>query len=305
MTHKNLAFALTALLGFTVAASGAETLESVEKKIAEQLAKHKTLCFKSKSTSDIQTAGMKMKMTAASTNEFARRPENKWVSRTESKTSTARAIGDEKEEKEDATTLAIFDGQFMYVLTEMPKQKTAMKMKPDPKSSINPLDGKAMFEQLHKDYDLKLLPDETVDGKDTYAIEAVAKKREEAGEVFAKVVNCYDKKTGVAVKSVVYDKAGKVMTTSTTTDIKTDADIPADRFVFKAPPGVEVMDMTKLDVTQTEAAAQEGKQAKESSSEAKPQESKQEPVKEQAPKEEKPKESKKPPIKGLLDKLRK
>jgi outer membrane lipoprotein-sorting protein len=38
---------------------------------------------------------------------------------------------------------------------------------------------------------------------------------------------------------------GKPMTTMTYTDIKINPDIPADRFVFKAPEGVQVQDMSK------------------------------------------------------------
>ncbi len=55
----------------------------------------------------------------------------------------------------------------------------------------------------------------------------------------------FDKATGVMVKSVSKNVAGKVTMESLTTDLKVNSSISADRFVFTAPEGVEVMDLTK------------------------------------------------------------
>lgn len=306
MLQRKYALGLVlAVLGFTAAASGAETLESVEKKITEQLGKYKTLRLKSKLTSNVQTEAVKMKTMADSVAEYARRPGGKWVSRTESATKISRKIGDNAEEKDEAKVLSIYDGESFYVLTEMPKQKSAMKMQPDPKSNVNPLDGKGLFNLLHEYYDVKLLPDESVDGQAVYVIEATPKKRDNADGNQGKVLSYYDKKTGVAIKSVMYDKAGKVTGTSMTTDVKPDVDIPADRFVFKAPPGVEVMDMTKMAAAASQSAEKEAKESEASSEPAKDKETKEQPATPEAPKEKetKPKDTKKP-LKGLLDRLK-
>ncbi len=70
----------------------------------------------------------------------------------------------------------------------------------------------------------------------------------------------YDKSTGVCLKSVSKDDKGKVVSTSVTTDVKIDPSIAADRFVFKAPDGVAVSDMTQQGQQQpTEQPAAEPK----------------------------------------------
>src|SRR5437870_3564910 len=83
-----------------------------------------------------------------------------------------------------------------------------------------------------------------VNGKPCYVIEMIA-KNPIARQAMGRMVGYFDKDNFVQIKSMAYTTDGKVMGTSTTTDIKTDANIPADRFVFKAPAGVTVTDMTK------------------------------------------------------------
>ena len=305
MTQRKLALGLTAaILGFTATAYGAETLESVEKKIADQFTKYKTLRLKQKSTSEMQTDQIKMKVTSESTSEYARRPANKWASRIEAKMKTVRKVGDQKEEKEDSSMLSVYDGQFAYTLTEVPNYKSAVRSKPDPKHNMNPLDGKALLDLMHKDYNCKLLPDETLDGKDAYVIEATAKKPSEAPGVPVRFVSWYEKKTGVAIKTVTYDKAGKAVSTTITTAVEPDADIPADRFVFKTPPGVKLADAAEPVTAENQPTAKEQEQPKESPASPKADEAKEQPTKEEPKKEEaKPKDSKKA-IKGLFDKLK-
>jgi outer membrane lipoprotein-sorting protein len=134
----------------------------------------------------------------------------------------------------------------MYTISDVGGQKMAMKMKPSPEmAGADPLNSESAFKAMGKDFNLKVLPDAAVDGKDAWVIEATPKDSKNA-EMMTKMVTYYDKKTGLPIKSVGYGKDGKVVNTMTISDIKTNADIPADRFVFKAPPGVEVMDMTKV-----------------------------------------------------------
>ena len=55
----------------------------------------------------------------------------------------------------------------------------------------------------------------------------------------------YCKKTGIQLKSVDLNLAGEVVRERVVTDLKVNEDIPADRFVFKPPPGIKVVDHTK------------------------------------------------------------
>src|SRR5262249_17648891 len=122
------------------------------------------------------------------------------------------------------------------------------KQKWDPKTSVNPFDALNSFKLQEQNFNLKLLPDEKVDGKPCWAIELVIKDPA-ARAMMGRTVTYYDKNNGIGVKSVTTDKDGKVTTTSTTTDIKLNADIKPDKFVFKAPEGVKVQDLTATEKT--------------------------------------------------------
>lgn len=96
---------------------------------------------------------------------------------------------------------------------------------------------------MEKVYTLKLLPDETVDGKPCYVIE-MTPASPAMRATMGRMVSYYVKKTGLSIKGVSYDTKGKVSSTTITTDVKVDEKIDPSQFVFKAPAGVTVQDMT-------------------------------------------------------------
>ncbi len=254
MTRIVTMFLTCAALVMLPPAARGDTLREVEKKIADKIAKYKTIAYNMSTTSNIRTPDMSMKIEAKSTFEAARRGD-KWVTRMDSKNKSLRKVGDGKEELEDSRILQVFDGQYSWTLTETPEMKSAMKMKPEPNTMPSPFDAKAMFEMLHKDFDLKLLEDEKIDGKPAYVIEAKPKNKE-AQQTMSRSLSYYSKDTGIVLKGVTFDKQGKAITTSTFSDIKVDTNLPADRFVFKAPAGVEVIDMTQAPPTETTQSPQ-------------------------------------------------
>lgn len=242
MDRRILCCAAVASLSFALVVSAAETLESVEKKLDEQTAKIKTLQYTSRSSSDTDTAGVKSHMVTDLRYEISRST-GKAQFRMESKMKMSQKVGEAPEQSQDMTTLTISDGQFNYSLTKNAQMESAMKTKAD---GQDPFNTKKQFTDLEKIYKIKVLPDEAVDGKDTFVLELTPIDKAMAAAGVSRMVNYYDKKTGIPLKSVGYDAAGKVSMTSSVTDIKINADIPAERFVFKAPPGVQVMDMTKM-----------------------------------------------------------
>jgi hypothetical protein len=136
----------------------------------------------------------------------------------------------------------IFDGKYHYTLMISGQEKSAFKMANDKSVNMNPNDGQAVFAAQRQAGDLRLLPDESVGGKACYVIETVHKSAGDEASGKAMMVTHYDKKTGVGMKTVSYDQNGKVIMTSETTEVKTGLSIPDDRFVFKVPAGVQVID---------------------------------------------------------------
>jgi outer membrane lipoprotein-sorting protein len=221
----------------------AQTVEDIEKKLVEAHSKMKSYTSKTKTTQDFDMGqGIKTSADYGGTVEW-KRDGNKLKYRTEMKGVTTQSVAGQ-ENKSEVTVLMINDGDFVYTLSDqnipnMPPQKMASKQKPDPAMSGEPA---KLFEKLRQDNDLKVLPDEKVDGKDVYVLEVIPKNKED-GPV-AKSLMYFAKDSGVNVKVLGKNKDGKDVFTNTSTDIKLNVDISNDRFVFKAPEGVQVMDMT-------------------------------------------------------------
>jgi outer membrane lipoprotein-sorting protein len=289
-----MSYALAVGLMFSGMARGAETLEEVEKKIAAEADKLKTLSAKMITTSETESSGMSTKLKMEATSESAWRGE-KVLLRVESKTTMIMKMGDEPEKKTESKSLSVADGEYMYVLNDQEGEKTAMKMKQDPKTNVKAKEG---FELLRKEYDLKLLDDEKINGKAVYVIEAKPKKPEP--DTTTQIKFYYTKEGGLMVKSTTSSKSPqmKMSTTLELTDVKLNADIKPERFVFKAPEGVKVQDMSKLSDTQpAEAKPADDKPANEAKEE--PKEEKKAEEKKADPPPAKEKDSKKPKLPKL------
>ena len=225
-----LATLVLSLLAVSSSAIAADTLESVEKKITEQWSKLKSLS--AKTTMDMNMQGMSMK--SEGTIEYMTR-DGKELFRMDM--TMKQSMGGQEM---DGSMYTIADGQFVYAVTEMMGQKMAMKQKPD--AFQGAVGGKQMFEDMRKNNELKLLPDEKVDGQGTFVIEA--KPKPTGPKPYSHSKMFFAKDTGIMVKMVGVGADGQEVMTMKVSDVKRDAKIDADRFVFKAPDGVQVMDMT-------------------------------------------------------------
>lgn len=214
------------LFGYS-AALGGETLETVEKKIIAKWSKLKSMSAKM----TMEMKGPAMSGKSDGTVEYLQQ-DGLELFRIEMK--MEQAMGDQKREISAST---ICDGKFVYTTSDMMGQKYVMKQKPDA-MQVSP-GGKLMFESLKKNSELKLLPDKKVDGKAAFVIEASPKA---AGGQPSKLFFAQD--TGMMLKMVALDPEGNPAMTMSYTDVKLNPKLDPDRFVFKAPEGVQVMDMT-------------------------------------------------------------
>ena len=181
--------------------------------------------------------GNSTKSTSMGSYEWLRKGDTVLV-RMEMSATMTQSFGGQTQEVKSTSTM-INDGKFMYTMSDNDGQKSAMKMKAPEVSAGGIREG---FQACGRTSRSKVLPEETVAGHDCVVVEAVAKQTE--GNPMVKQLNYFAKDLGMAIKTVGYDKDGKVTFTSETTDIKVGADVSPDRFVFQAPPGVEVMDMS-------------------------------------------------------------
>lgn len=238
---------------FGAAVVWADDLATVEKQIAQAWDKHKSMSAKIALTTNMEAGGTLLEGKGEGTIEFVHKG-NKLYLRQELKNTMPQPVGGGT--KMEQNMLMVIDGEYAWTLSDAMGQKMAMKTTIDPRMTGEP---KGLFAELRKDHELKLLPDETLDGKKMYVIEATSK--EKTAGAASKALYYFDRDSGFLVKMAVQSLDGKPTMTTSYSDIKYDVDINPDRFVFKVPEGVEVHDMTKLEPAKTETPAKPEKPA--------------------------------------------
>ncbi len=219
----------------------AESADEIKKQIHAKVSKLKTISYKMKSVSETTDPNLSTKSTTEGTLEYMRKGD-KILSRMEMTSKSIMVMGG-NETKTDSKMIIVDDGEFIYNYSEAADSKHVIKQKRDQSNSEAVFNPEKGFKDTEKMYAYKALPDETVDGKPCWTLEMTPTDPSLA--YIGKSVTCYDKATGMVLKSTTYDPKGKVTTSMTITDLKVDADIPAERFKFTPPPGVEVHDASK------------------------------------------------------------
>ncbi len=237
MKRMRLVLMAGLVLGWTLPVAVADELEKVEKKLTAAWKKHKSMTAKFTMVMKMEQPGFTAESKTEGSQEVMKKGDQ-LLFHLEMTSSTVQKVGDQ-ETKTEAKVTTVSDGTYAYALSEMMGRKMAVKTKVDPQSVGDP---EATFKSLREDYTLKLLPEETVDGKKVFVIEATPKQAQPTGA--SKKVYYFLQDDGVLLKFVASDQAGKPMTTMTYSDIKFDVKIDPQRFVFKAPEGVQVIDQT-------------------------------------------------------------
>lgn len=214
-----------------------ETIEQIEAALAAAQDKLNSMTAITTTVQDIEMGGGSMKSHTQGTYQWLRQGKT-LLYRLDISGTHEQNFGGQASKTTSATTM-ICDGQFIYTISDQNGQKMATKATAT--QNVN-ADVRAMFKSLHEAYNLKPLPDETVDGRLCYVIELNAKDTEY--HTMARQVYYMCKELGTPIKSVSYDASGKEIMSTTVTQIKTGVKISPDRFKFQPPTGVEVMDLT-------------------------------------------------------------
>ncbi len=221
----------------------AESVEDVQKKIVEKNKAIKSMSARLKQVTQMDMAGFKSTATADGSYEYLVDGDKMYV-RSDTKMMSETDVGGNKA-KQESSSIGVCDGHFYYTLTDQAGEKMATKSKLPDKPDSDP------FKSLRDDYDLKLLPDETIDGKTCWVFEATPKASKAAPNPAAggKMRQYFQKDTGAMAKNIVYTGEGKPMSTTTYSDIQVNKSIGKDHFKFTPPPGVKVMDTTQADLS--------------------------------------------------------
>lgn len=224
-------------------AARADSLEEAKQKIHDKVSSYKSIEYKAYAKSEMTMPQMSMKSTTEQFAQYVNKGD-KILGRSETKISSEQKMG-EQSSKTAQTVTDISDGEFAYSVTDADGTKSAAKRKAEMNKELSPFNAMGMFKLMEENFAITLMPDETVDGKSAWVFELKPKNPAQAA-VMGRTLSYFDKDSGISVKSVSYDPNGKPINTSVTKDIKINSNISPDRFVFKAPPGVEVVDTTKM-----------------------------------------------------------
>lgn len=219
----------------------ADELAVAQKTIVENFRKLKSIRCKTTSMTEMSAEGFKMKSAGEGLMEMVRR-DGKMFLRQETKEKGETEIAGQSQ-KTEGVNLMVSDGELIWTLSEANGQKNAAKMKASGDWDADP------FEQNKDQFEFKLLPDEKLDGSDVYVIE-MKPKASDASQM-GRMMQYIRKDHGFTIKQITYDLANKPISTVTYTDVEFNADIPAERFKFTPPAGVEVMDMTATPTPET------------------------------------------------------
>jgi hypothetical protein len=152
-------------------------------------------------------------------------------------------------EREGKTTdaheklIAIIDGRHAHSFFEAGRGEDATRRATKSRlDRLNPgmcPDPRLLFEMLTGRFNVKGLSSEVVNDSEVHVLEAQRKTEPESSWRFY-----FDKQTGAILKWVK-NVGGTATVTSRYSDFEFDVPIPDERFDFKPPPGVEIIDATK------------------------------------------------------------
>jgi outer membrane lipoprotein-sorting protein len=135
----------------------------------------------------------------------------------------------------------VYDGEFLYSQLQQPttfKQTTKSRYEPD---RVLQIGGKDLFRGLSESNSLKLQPEEMLNGRASYVIEATPTTGKSSS------IHYFDKQTGVRSRLIERDETGKATLTLTLSELNTSPEFSEDYFMYKLPEGFELIDKTKVE----------------------------------------------------------
>jgi outer membrane lipoprotein-sorting protein len=234
MSFRPLGLAL-AMIAWAGPARAEETLEDVGRHLDNLVRQYRTIRCKIRVTSRMVVNGQVATGEQDIYHEVLRLPDGRTRTRYETRGKSYR----QGDQADDVATLSVYDGDCLYDLRRTPKGTYAMKSRPE----RNPYDPVGRLDIARRQYEARLLPDRTFEGKDVYAIEFVPRVSDETS-VTRRMVSYTDRHTGLPIKTISYDADGRVVNIAEVVESALNEDIPADHFEFRPPPGVEVTDTT-------------------------------------------------------------
>lgn len=213
-----------------------ETLEEAEAALSAAYDKHRSIVANMGMSGSMAPMNVDAHMTGKGRYEMLHK-DGKDLIRVEASSKTVFGRSDGAETVE-SHSLSVSDGVKCMNFIDQAGRKVVQPTGPE---LAQRLGGKAGFESIRKGHDIKLLPDDTIEGKPACVMEATLTEVNNNDPRRTRRLY-FDRGLGIMVKMVTLSPTGDIIDVMTITDIKTDVDIDAARFVFQAPPDATVFD---------------------------------------------------------------
>ncbi len=238
MTPRWLAVVFSGSALTARAAEGdADKLRVLEQTITRMWTEHRSMTFRFNEDSRMVVPD-RHSFKAEGTREIVRHGEVT-KSRSESTYLEVRDVEGKEVRTDPKRALNICDGKYRY--NHIEGESTAGKWPAD--DCEHPV---RRFLWLKDRYDLKLAPDEKIDGQDAFVVEVSRK-----GVPFREWL-LYYRKDGALLKQINFDFDKTIRSTIVYRDIQFDVPLEPRRFAFVAPEGVRVEERTRGDAAKTD-----------------------------------------------------
>ncbi|HKQ49297.1 MAG TPA: hypothetical protein VJZ71_14595 [Phycisphaerae bacterium] len=216
------------------------TIEQIKNTCRQQAAAHKSLAANITISTDLFASNAQIRSHATGTYEHLR-SKGRLLFRVDLKNAvTQTAAG--RTAVVDQTIQTVSDGKYAYTISTTAGQPpSATRAQPMPSQTV--LADEAFFASLERDFNFRILPDANIESHEVWVLETVPKTRAPGRP--AKTIYYLTKESGIRIRSTGHDATGKRIQLTELTDIKLDPPLKPERFVFKPPPGVPVVDLSE------------------------------------------------------------
>lgn len=221
----------------TDAANSQPTLDQVMNRIVELWNQHKTVSASFLMTGRQNRGGTQMSVRVEGAFEYAK-DERGSLYRRELRTVLRQGV-DASDIVLESTELLVDDTESLHRLTTSSLRPGPMATKSQSKPVVAARGGADLFEQLRRQSDLSLLPNETIDGTECYVIETI---RRGAPAMIVRAHYYFRKSDGIRLQYVGFGPDNLEVQRTIYSDIKVNETIDPKRFKFEAPAGVRVID---------------------------------------------------------------
>lgn len=235
--RKSLILALAAWAAGAAFAGGDPTLEDVERQLAEKARQVRSVQYRLRESAQ-RKGELGLTRTHTEGSVEVQRDGELVRFRIELENELLTTVDGQEQQFQNAVE-SICDGRVVYTLQDQGGVRRAFRSRYTPQ--MNPLDPANMFAGLRKTFDLRLVGEGKVDERPAWIVDATLRLPDIEPIVKRRLYLARD--TGIVLRTVGYDVADEPIMESNVIGLKIDAPIDADRFVFRPPPGVEVIEL--------------------------------------------------------------